>query len=77
MAIILNTRRQGYGTDQVERTMTVGELIEALEFYDKNAPIYFGNMQFLDDNGERYWYTYGGITEAEIFEYEEDKEEDE
>lgn len=59
-----STFREGYGIDQVRRTMTVGELIAFLEDYDENTPIYLGF-----DNG----YTYGGITESR---FEEDYGED-
>lgn len=59
-----STFREGYGTDQVRKTMTVGELIAFLEDYDEDTPIY---LSF--DNG----YTYGGITEGR---FEEDYGED-
>lgn len=52
--LIYHTFREGYGTDQVRETMTVGELIAFLENYDEGTPVY---LSF--DNG----YTYGGITE--------------
>ena len=50
-----STFREGYGTDQISRTMTVGELIDFLSQYDEDTPVY---LSF--DNG----YTYGGITEG-------------
>lgn len=62
--LIYSTFREGYGTDQVRKTMTVGELIAFLEDYDENTPIYLGF-----DNS----YTYGGITEGR---FEEDYGED-
>lgn len=37
--LIYSTFREGYGTDQVRKTMTVGELIAFLEDYDENTPI--------------------------------------
>lgn len=52
--LILSTRREGYGIDQVQTTMTVGELIAFLEDYDEDTPVF---LSF--DNG----YTYGGVTE--------------
>lgn len=52
--LILTTCREGYSTDQVRTTMTVGELIAFLEDYDEDTPVF---LSF--DNG----YTYGGITE--------------
>ena len=62
--LIYSTFREGYGVDQISRTMTVGELISFLEDYDENTPIY---LSF--DNG----YTYGGIIEARFEEnYDEE-----
>lgn len=52
--LIYNTFREGYGIDQIRRTMTVGELISFLSDFDEDTPVY---LSF--DNG----YTYGGITE--------------
>ena len=64
--LIIETRREGYGTDQVRKTMTVGELIAALSWYDEDTPVY---LSF--DNG----YTYGGIIESRMEEKEDDEEE--
>lgn len=61
--LIYSTSREGYGIDQVRRTMTAGELIDFLAQYDEDTPVY---LSF--DNG----YTYGGITEGC---FEEDHEE--
>lgn len=58
--LIYSTFREGYGTDQIRRTMTVGELIDFLSQYDEDTPVY---LSF--DNG----YTYGGITKGR---FEED-----
>lgn len=52
--LIIDTEREGYGTDQVRHTMTVGDLIAALEQYDEDTPV------FLSFDRR---YTYGGITE--------------
>lgn len=65
MEIIIEAVREGYGTDQVERTMTAGELIAWLEQYDENTPVYLSH-----DNG----YTYGGITEEKFSERETEEE---
>lgn len=62
--LLYQTFREGYGIDQIYKTMTVGELIEFLGNYDEGTPIY---LSF--DNG----YTYGGITESR---FEEDYGED-
>lgn len=71
--VMINTGRDGYTTEQCGKTMTVGELIEALSEFDKDTEVYLKN-----DNG----YTYGRITngriELEDVEYDpEDEDEDE
>ena len=53
--LMIEGRREGYGPDQLRRTMTVGELIEYLEQFDEDTPIILNN-----DNG----YTYGSITDS-------------
>lgn len=65
MKLFIEGRRNGYGTDQCGRTMTVREMIEWLEQFDEDAEIFLKN-----DNG----YTYGNIDEMS---FEEDYEEDE
>ena len=66
--LIYSTFREGYGIDQVNRTMTAGELINFLAQYDEDTPIY---LSF--DNG----YTYGGLTEERFEEdYGEDKDDE-
>ena len=40
--LVLYTYREGYGIDQVRKTMTVGDLIEFLEEYDEDTPVYLG-----------------------------------
>lgn len=67
-ALYIEGRRNGYGSDQCGRTLTVGELIEILEQFDYGRPIYLRN-----DNG----YTYGSITERDINTAEDLGEEDE
>lgn len=56
-AIYIEGKRNGYGPDQCGQTLTVGELIEILEQFDEDSPVYLRN-----DNG----YTYGSITERDI-----------
>ena len=63
--LILNTFREGYGTDQIRRTMTVEDLIRFLEQYDDDTPVYLG----FDNH-----YTYGGIIESRFEEAEDDDE---
>lgn len=75
--LIINAQREGYGTDQIRKTMTVGELIEFLSNYDDDTPVYLGHD--MKDYG---WYTYGGICERDIYDddaraYEFGDEEDE
>lgn len=66
--LLIQTFREGYGIDQVRKTMTVGELIDFLGGYEEDTPVY---LSF--DNG----YTYGGITESRFEEhFEEDDEDD-
>ena len=66
MNLIYETFREGYGLDQIRRTMTVGELISFLGDFEEDTPVY---LSF--DNG----YTYGGITEGRFRDDEEDEEE--
>ena len=60
-AIIIDTIREGYAPDQVHRTMTVRELIDFLEDFNDDTPIFLG----FDKR-----YTYGGIREGLIEEME-------
>ena len=69
MAIIINANREGYGTDQVRKTMTVNDLINELAQYNPETPVYIGN-----DRNDYGWYTYGGINEWDISEEEGEKE---
>lgn len=55
--ICIEGRRDGYTPTQLDRTMTVGELIEFLSGYDEDTPVILDN-----DNG----YTYGAITNYSI-----------
>ena len=65
--LVLNTMREGYGTDQIDETMTVGELIRYLEGYDEETKIYLA----FDNH-----YTYGAILESR-FEDDDNDDEDE
>ncbi len=56
-ALFIEGKRNGYGPDQCGRTLTVAELIEILEEFDGDRPVFLRN-----DNG----YTYGSITEGDI-----------
>lgn len=64
--IYIEGKRNGYGIGQCGQTLTVGELIEILEQFDYDRPIFLRN-----DNG----YTYGSITERDIEDAEEEAEE--
>ena len=64
MKLYINAHRTGYAPDQIRHTMTVAELIAALEDFPEDAPVYLKH-----DNG----YTYGGITWGDL---EEDYEDD-
>ena len=52
MKLFINANRTGYAPDQIRSTMTVAELIAALEEFPEDAPVYLKH-----ENG----YTYGGI----------------
>lgn len=56
--LFINGKKNGYGTDQCGKTLTVGELIEILQEYDEDSPVYLRN-----DNG----YTYGSISRSDIY----------
>lgn len=71
MKIIINAKRTGYGTDQIARTLTVGDLIEALSQYEEDTPVYIGN-----DPTSYGWYTYGGIDWSDVCEQDEGEEEE-
>lgn len=51
--IIIEAQREGYSPEQIERTITVRELMNYLEDSPEDALVYLSH-----DNG----YTYGGIT---------------
>lgn len=65
LELILYTSRDGYGTDQIEKTMTVGELIRYLQDFNEDMPVYTGH-----DNG----YTYGPILERNFEEREREED---
>ena len=68
-ALYIDGRRNGYAPCQCGRTMTIGELIEFLQEFDEDRPVYLRN-----DNG----YTDGSITESSFTPAEElEDEEDE
>lgn len=52
--LFIEGKREGYGIDQIQETITAGELIEVLSRLPEDTEIYLDN-----DNG----YTYGSITE--------------
>ena len=64
--LIIQAMREAYGPEDV-KTMTVGELIAALEEFDEDAPVILSH-----DSG----YTYGGIR-YELMEEQYDEEEEE
>lgn len=65
--LIIETLHEGYGLEQIRKTLTVGELIELLSKFDEDTPVY---LSF--DNG----YTYGGITESRVEIYYSSEEDD-
>ncbi len=66
-ALVMEANRTGYAKDQINSTMTVGELIALLSDYDEDTPIYTSQ-----DNG----YTYGGIGYDNFREEEMETEEE-
>lgn len=52
--VYIEGRCNGYAPEQCGQTMTVREMIDFLEQFDEDAPVYLRN-----DGG----YTYGSITE--------------
>ena len=66
--LFINGKRNGYSPEQCGRTLTVGELIDILQGYDPDMEVYLKN-----DNG----YTYGSITDYDVYEDEEEEWEDE
>ena len=73
LKLIIDANREGYGTDQIRYTMTVGELMDYLGQYDEKTPVYIGN----DKQSRGGWYTYGGITEYGISEVDDEDEDEE
>ena len=62
--LVYHTLRDAYSTSDIQNTMTAGELIELLQDYDPDTPIY---LSF--DHG----YTYGNIVESRLeLEYEDE-----
>lgn len=59
--LFINGKKNGYGVQQCGKTLTVGRLIAALQEYEEDMPVYLNN-----DGG----YTYGSITENDIYEGE-------
>ena len=67
--LTIEAHRDGYSVDQVDETITVGDLIYFLEDYPDDTPVYISN-----DRG----YTYGGISEDDLsLKYVEEEEEEE
>lgn len=62
MKLIFNTTRDAYSTEDIRSTMTTGELIQMLEGYDEDTPVF---LSF--DNG----YTYGAVREGNFEEEEQ------
>lgn len=65
--LVLYTEREGYAISQIDHTMTAGEIVELLQEYDEDTPVY---LAF--DNG----YTYGSVHMGR-FEEKYDDEDDE
>ena len=59
--LYINAVREGYEIDQIRHTMTVGQLMNWLEQFDEDTPVYLKH-----DQG----YTYAGITVYKFVESE-------
>ena len=68
MKLFINAKRNGYTPDQAGRTMTVAELIAALEEFDPECPVYLKH-----DGG----YTFGSISPFDLEDGTEAEEEEE
>lgn len=55
--IFINAGREGYSTEQVGETMTVGELCEFLENFDEDTEVYIESD---------YFTTFGSLTESDF-----------
>jgi hypothetical protein len=72
--LFINVNNNGYEPSQCGSTLTVGELIEILSYFEEDQPVY---LRF--DNG----YSYGSIDEGDLITaeelgwFEEDEEEEE
>lgn len=68
--LFLDGRRTGYTPEQCGKTMTVGDLIDFLEQFNEETPVYI-----INDGG----YTYGEIRDDSFEEtdYRSEDEEDE
>jgi len=69
--VFINANNNGYEPSQCGPTLTVGELIEILSYFEKDQPVY---LRF--DNGYSYGSIYEGdlITAEELGWFEEDLE---
>lgn len=66
--LFIEGRREGSSPEQCGGTMAVGDLIEWLDQFDYDTPVYLSN-----DKG----YTYGSLTESSFEEREADEDYDE
>ena len=62
MKLYINAQRTGYSPCQIQHTMTVGELIAALEEFDEDTPVFLkhdGRSTYIgitwDDPAESFW----------------------
>jgi hypothetical protein len=67
LKLIITAHRNGYSPKQCGKTLTVSELIEVLQNYDEDLPVYLSH-----DNG----YTFGSISENDLNEDDEEEGEE-
>ena len=63
--LVFEAERTGYSTEQIDRPITVGELINFLQDFNEDTPIYLSH-----DRG----YTYGTLNTWDCKEVEDDEE---
>ena len=55
MKLIIEANREGYALDQINRTMTVGELISMLEQFVHTVPFYLYTCNMEKEKPEVLW----------------------
>lgn len=64
MKLVINAKPTAYSLNQISQTMTVGEILDYLQDYDSDTPVY---LSF--DSG----YSYGNLTDYAIEERDDEE----